>query len=110
MATEADLLRIFIGEDDRHDGKLLYEAIVEAAHEHGLNGATVLRGISGYQVPHEIQRRSILRLSEDLPIVIEIVDSAEKIESFIPQVDAMLKEGLVTVEKVRVVLNRRHTT
>lgn len=108
MATEAELLRIFMGESDRHDGKLLYEAIVEAAQKHGLGGATVLRGIAGFQAPHEIHRSSILRLSEDLPIVIEIVDSAEKIESFLPTVDAMLKEGLVTIEKVRVVINRRH--
>ena len=104
----AELLRIFLGEDDRADGKLLYEAIVEAALAQGLGGATVLRGISGYQSRQQIHRSSILRLSEDLPIVIEIVDQPEKIAEFIPVVDSMLQEGLVTVEKVRVVINRAH--
>jgi hypothetical protein len=108
-ATQVELLRIFLGEDDRADGKLLYEAIVEAAHDRGLNGATVLRGISGYQSRQQIHHSRILRLSEDLPIVIEIVDQADKIEAFIPVVDGMLLEGLVTVEKVRVVINRSHT-
>lgn len=108
-ATNAELLRIFLGEDDRADGRLLYEAIVEAAHARGLNGATVLRGIAGFQARQQIHRAAILRLSEDLPIVIEIVDQADKIEAFIPVVDSMLREGLVTVEKVRVVINRAHT-
>lgn len=104
--TEAELLRIFLGEDDRADGKLLYEAIVEAAHKRGLNGATVLRGIAGYQAQQQIHHTRILRLSENLPIVIEIVDRSDRIAAFIPVVDAMLPEGLVTVEKVRVLINR----
>ena len=107
--AEAELLRIFLGEDDRADGKLLYEAIVEAAHERGLNGATVLRGISGFQAQQQIHRTRILRLSENLPVVIEIVDHPDKIARFIPVVDSMLQEGLVTVEKVRVAINRLRT-
>ena len=103
----AELLRVFIGDSDRHHGKPLYEAIVEAAREHHLAGATVLRGYLGYGAHSRIHTAKILRLSEDLPIVVEIVDTPEKIESFLPILDEMITEGLVTVEQVKV-LTYRH--
>jgi PII-like signaling protein len=101
------LLRIFIGESDRWQGKPLYEAIILKARELGLAGATMLRGMMGYGAASRIHTAKILRLSEDLPIVVEIVDSREKIESFLPLIDEMAQEGLVTLERVRV-LQYRH--
>jgi PII-like signaling protein len=100
------LLRIFVGESDRHQGKPLYEWLVLQAREAGLAGATVLRGIEGFGAHSRLHTAKILRLSEDLPIVIEIVDSAEKIEAFLPVVDGAIDEGLATIEKVRVRLYR----
>lgn len=97
------LLRIHISESDRHDGDPLYEAIVLRARESGLAGATVLRGAMGYGHSSRLHTSKILRLSEDLPLVIEIVDSDEKIQAFLPMVEGMLEKGLVTLEKVRVV-------
>jgi len=97
------LLRIFIGEDDRFDGKPLYEAIVLKARERGLAGATVLRGPTGFGHSSVIHTAKILRLSEDLPVVVEIVDSKERITGFLPLLEGMLKGGLVTVEEIRVV-------
>ena len=99
---EAVLLRIFIGEDDRADGRPLHEAIVLKAREMHLAGATVLRGAVGYGHSSRLHTAKILRLSEDLPLVIEIVDSAEAIDAFMPVLDAMMAGGLVTLEKVRV--------
>jgi len=96
------LLRIFVGESDRHEGKPLYEWLVLKAREAGLAGATVLRGIEGFGAHSRLHTAKILRLSEDLPIVIEIVDAAEKIETFLPVVDGAIGEGLATIEKVRV--------
>lgn len=96
------LLRIFIGESDRWQGKPLYEAIVLKARELHLAGATVLRGPMGYGANSRLHTAKILRLSEDLPMVIELVDSQDKIEAFLPVVDEMVDEGLVTLEKVRV--------
>ena len=96
------LLRIFIGESDHHGGKPLYEWLVLKAREAGLAGATVLRGIEGFGAHSRLHTAKILRLSEDLPIVIEIVDAAEKIEAFMPVVDEAIGEGLATIEKVRV--------
>ena len=96
------LLRIFVGESDRHEGKPLYEWLVLKAREAGLAGATVLRGIEGFGAHSRLHTAKILRLSEDLPIVIEIVDTAEKIETFLPVVDGAIGEGLATIEKVRV--------
>jgi PII-like signaling protein len=96
------LLRIFVGESDRHEGKPLYEWLVLQAREAGLAGATVLRGIEGFGAHSRLHTAKILRLSEDLPIVIEIVDSAEKIEAFLPLVDGAITEGLATIERVRV--------
>lgn len=95
-------MRIFIGEADRFHGRPLYEAIVESARRKGLAGATVLRGLMGFGADSRMHTAHILRLSEDLPIVIEIVDSPERIEEFLPEIDSMIEEGLVTLEKVQV--------
>jgi PII-like signaling protein len=100
---DALLLRIFLGEADRHQGQPLYEAIVMKARGLHLAGATVLRGPMGYGHSSRMHTAKILRLSEDLPLVIEIVDSEEKIDAFLPLLDAMMGSGLVTLEKVRVV-------
>lgn len=101
--TEAVLLRLFIGESDELDGRPLYEAVVLKAREMGLAGATVLRGPMGYGRSSRLHTSKILRLSEDLPLVIEIVDAGEKIESFLAEAESMLGSCLVTLEKVQVV-------
>lgn len=106
LPEEAELLRIFIGESDKHDGKPLYEAIVEAARRTGLGGATVFRGVMGFGAHSRVHTSKVLRLSEDLPIVIEIVDSTQKIEGFLPKLDSMMAEGLVTVERAKVLVYR----
>ncbi len=106
LPREAKLLRIFIGESDKYEGRPLYEAIVEAARARHLAGATVLRGPLGYGASSRIHTAKILRLSEDLPMVIEIVDVEEKINAFLPELDAMIDEGLVTLEKVEVLFYR----
>lgn len=100
---EAMLLRIFIGESDRWEHKPLYEAIVLKAREMHLAGATVLRGAMGFGKSSRLHTTKILRLSMDLPLVIEIVDSEEKINAFLPVLDTMIGGGLVTLEKVRVI-------
>lgn len=100
---EACLLRIFIGESDRFDGKPLYEAIVLKARSMHLAGATVLRGPMGYGKSSRVHTAKILNLSMDLPMVVEIVDSAEKIQAFLPLLDPMIGGGLVTTETVRVI-------
>ena len=102
IAENAMLLRIFIGEDDKHDGRPLYEAIVLRAREAHLAGATMLRGPLGYGHSSRLHTAKILRLSEDLPIVIEIVDSEAKIDAFLPILDGMMGGGLVTLEKVKI--------
>jgi PII-like signaling protein len=102
MARDAILLRIFIGESDYHRGKPLYEAIVLKAREMHLGGATVLRGPMGYGHSSRLHTAKILRLSEDLPLVIEIVDSKDKIDAFLPVLDGMMSSGLVTLERVQV--------
>jgi uncharacterized protein len=102
IPPNAVLLRIFIGEDDKYRGRPLYEAIVLKARELQLAGATILRGPMGFGHSSRLHTAKILRLSEDLPIVIEIVDSEEKIEAFLPQLEEMMGSGLVTLEKVRV--------
>jgi PII-like signaling protein len=104
--SEGKLLRIFIGESDRWHGKPLYEAIVRRVREEGLAGATVLRGLEGFGAHSRLHTSRILRLSEDLPVVIEIVDSAEKIDAILPALDEMVEEGMVTVEKVHVIAYR----
>ena len=100
---EAVLLRIFIGESDRWHHQPLYEALVLKARELHLAGATVLRGPMGFGKSSRMHTAKILRLSMDLPLVIEIVDSEEKINSFLPVLDEMMKGGLVTLEKARVI-------
>src|SRR5215813_7460057 len=102
LSEDGYLLRVFIGESDRHENKPLYEWLVLKAREAGLAGATVLRGIEGFGAHSRLHTAKILRLSEDLPIIVEIVDSLEKIEAFLLQLDTMVTEGLVTLEKVRV--------
>ena len=104
--TEAELLRIFVGESDRCDGKCLYEAIVHRAHELGMSGATVVHGVTGFGAHNRVHTAKILRLSEDLPVVIEIVDTPERIAAFLPELDGMIGQGLVTLEKVRVIRYR----
>ena len=100
------LLRIFIGESDRWHHQPLYEAIVLKARELGLAGATVLRGPMGFGAKSHLHTSKILRLSMDLPMVIEIVDSEEKIQSFLPHLDEMVQDGMVTLEDVRVLKYR----
>lgn len=107
ISEDGQLLRIFIGESDRWHGQPLYEAIVLKAREMGIAGATMLRGLMGFGAASRIHTAKILRLSEDLPIIIEIVDSADKIELLLPVIDEMVGEGLVTLEKVRI-LQYRH--
>jgi PII-like signaling protein len=97
------LLRIFIGESDRHGHQPLYESIVLQAREAGLAGATVLRGVMGFGKHSILHTAKILRLSEDMPMIVEIVDSLENIEKFLPLLDELIKDGLVTIEKVRVI-------
>ncbi|HWL17374.1 MAG TPA: DUF190 domain-containing protein [Opitutus sp.] len=106
LPTDSTLLRIFIGESDRHGGLPLYEAIVLKARETGLAGATVLRSPMGFGAASRLHTAKILRLSGDLPIVVEIVDDEAKINGFLPVLDGMMGGGLVTLEKVRVIRYR----
>lgn len=99
-------MRILVGESDKHGHHPLYEAIVLKAREQGLAGATVLRGVMGFGRHSILHTAKILRLSEDLPMVIEIVDSLERIEAFLPLLDEMIADGLVTLEQVRVIQYR----
>lgn len=102
LPKDAVLLRIFFGEADKFGGKPLYEAIVMRARELHMAGATVLRGPMGFGHSSRLHTSKILRLSEDLPLVIEIVDSEEQINAFLPELDRMMGSGLVTLEKVKV--------
>ena len=108
LPPQSMLLRIFIGESDRLDHRALHEVIVERARQRGLAGATVLRGFLGFGANSRIHTSKVLRLSEDLPVVVEIVDAEEKIEAFLPELDAMIGEGLVTLERVRVIAYRHN--
>ena len=103
ITGKARVLRIYIGESDKWHGQPLYMAILLKAREMGLAGGTVIRGIAGYGANSRIHSASILRLSEDLPVVIEIVDSAERIEMFLPLLDEMVSEGLITVQDCEVI-------
>jgi hypothetical protein len=103
VPRESLLLRVFVGESDRLGHRPLYEAIVLRAREMHLAGATVLRGPMGYGKSSRLHTAKILRLSEDLPILIEIVDAEEKIREFLPILDGMMSSGLVTLEKVQVI-------
>jgi PII-like signaling protein len=102
LPEQGKLLRIFVGEQDSHDGKPLYQWLVEEARNNGLAGATVLRGMEGYGAHSRLHTAKVLRLSIDLPVVIEIVDTEEKIEAFLPVIDNAIPEGLATVERVQI--------
>jgi hypothetical protein len=106
IPREGQLLRIFVGESDRWKGKPLFEAIVQEARRQGLAGATVFRGFEGFGARSRIHTSRILRLTEDLPILVEIVDAEDKIQAFLPVLDDMVKEGLVTIEKATVIFYR----
>jgi PII-like signaling protein len=106
LPEESDLLRVFVGESDKFDGRPLYQAIVEEARGAGLAGATVLRGLMGFGATSRLHTVKVLRISEDLPMVVEIVDSPAKIESFLSALEAMVPEGLITIEKVKVIAYR----
>jgi PII-like signaling protein len=108
LPKQAQRLRIFIGEDDRHEGRPLYEAIVLRAREAGLAGATVLKGAMGFGANSRVHTSRILRLSEGMPLVVEIVDEPTKIEPFVAVLDSMIAEGLVTREPVEVVFYRHN--
>ena len=102
LPEQGHLLRIFIGENDKYNGKPLYEWIVLKARENGIAGATVVRGIEGFGAHSRIHTSKILRLSEDLPVIIEIVDTLDKIDNFIPLIDDAIEEGMATIEKVEI--------
>ena len=112
MKHECDgkLLRIYLGERDRHEGRPLFESLVAKARAAGLAGATVLRGIRGFGADHRLHTTRILRLSEDLPIVIEIVDESTRIDEFLPTLDGMILEGMITLEKVHLIAYRQEDT
>ena len=103
LEGEAQLLRVFIGESDRWNGMPVFEAIVLKARELRIAGATVLRGPMGFGAHSRMHTVKVLRLSEDLPVIIEIVDSEEKIKTLLPHIDEMVTEGLVTLERVHVI-------
>lgn len=105
---EQTLMRIFIGERDRHEGRPLYEVLVELFRERGFPGATVLRGIAGFGAHAKLHTDRILRLSLDLPIIIEVVASEDLIREVLPKLDGMIDGGLVTLERARVILYRPH--
>jgi PII-like signaling protein len=99
---EQTLIRIFIGESDKHGSKPLYESIVEILHREKTSGVTVLRGITGFGPKSQINTSRILRLSQDLPIVVEIIDTQENIDRILPLIEPLVKNGLITSEKVQV--------
>jgi PII-like signaling protein len=101
------LLRIYVGERDHHDGSPLYEAIVRSLHDRGIAGATVLRGIEGYGADARIHTTRILSLAMELPVVIEAVEEEAKLRAFLPELDAMMGSGLVTLQPVEVIADRR---
>jgi PII-like signaling protein len=103
LQGKGKLLRIFIGESDTWHGKPLYQAIVQRLREEGLAGATVIRGIEGFGAKSHLHTARILRLSEDLPLVIEVVDEGTRIDAVLPMLDEMVEDGLVTLERVEVV-------
>jgi PII-like signaling protein len=109
LPEEGYLLRIFIGESDRHSGRLLYEWIVTKARERGLAGATVLRGMMGFGAHSRMHTFKIERLSQDLPIIIEIVDTREKLENFLALIDNEIEEGMATLERAQIHFYRSGT-
>ena len=106
MSEQGALLRVYLGEADRHGRQPLYQWLLEQAHARGLAGATVLRGVEGFGADSRIHKARVLRLSTDLPVVLEIVDSAERIEAFLPVVETALTTGMATVEAVRLLRGR----
>ena len=108
LPEEGALLRVFIGETDSYNGKPLYEQIVLKARELNIAGATVVRGIMGFGADSRMHTAKILRLSEDLPIIIEIVDTEENLQKLQPFLDETVEEGLITLEKVKVIKYRHH--
>jgi hypothetical protein len=106
IPADGKLLRIFIGEADKWNGKPLYEEIVLLAKKNSMAGATAIKGFMGFGCKSHMHTTKLLRLSEDLPIIIEIVDSEDKINQFLPFLDEMVKEGLITIEKANVVMYR----
>lgn len=109
LEGEGKLLRIFIGESDRWHQKPLYEQIVQTARGMGMAGATVLRGIEGFGANSHLHTTRILRLSEDLPLVIEVVDTAAKVDAFVEAIEPMIEEGMITSERVQVLKYRANT-
>ena len=105
---ERTLMRIHIGERDKWEGRPLYEALIELFRRESFSGVTVLRGVAGYGSSSRVHTEKILRLSQDLPIVVEVVEYSERIEQMLPRLDEMIGGGLVTLEKVRVILYRSH--
>ena len=103
VEDQGKLLRIYVDEGARHEGQLLYEAIVEHCLDAGMGGATVLRGVQGYGSGHRIHKAGVLRLSADLPIVIEVADSPERIDAVLPELEKMIGNGLITEEKVKMI-------
>ena len=106
LEGSAILVRIYIGESDHHDGRPLYQAIVARLRELGIAGATVLRGIEGFGAHAHLHTTRLLRLSEDLPVLIEVVDSEERIRAILPELDEMVGDGLITLEKIEVLAYR----
>jgi len=110
LPNKAERLRIYTGESDTVGGRPLHEIIVEEARRAGLAGATVLRGVAGFGANSRVHTTKILRLSEDLPMITEIVDASDKIDAFLPKLDGLIKEGMVVREDVRVLLYRHNDT
>lgn len=106
---ERTLMRIFIGESDKHHGKPLYEALLEQLRKKGLAGATVLRGVAGFGASSAMHTEKVLRLSLDLPIIIEVVETEEAIQAVLPDLDEMIGGGLITLERARVIMYRPGT-
>ena len=103
---ERTLMRIFIGESDKHGGKPLYEALLQRFRERGLAGATVLRGVAGFGASSVVHTEKVLRLSLDLPLIIEVVETEETIQAILPDLDEMIGGGLITLERARVIMYR----
>jgi hypothetical protein len=110
LPAEGKLLRIFVGESDRWEGRPLYEAIVLEARKRGLAGATAIKGFMGFGAHSRIHTAKLLELSQDLPIIVEIVDAPEKIEAFMPDLEKMVGDGLITIERAEVRLYRPRST
>ena len=109
LTGERTLMRIFIGEADKHEGRPLYEAILEHLRRRGYAGATVVRGVAGFGASSVVHTAKVLRLSLDLPLIIEVVETEERIQEILPALDAMIGGGLITLERVRVITYRPGT-